>query len=816
MKSLLFFLIFLLICSFNHPQQIVVDNNTASPKQRILLSQEDILILPLEVEQKILSGKLIQNISEKRYLLERGLITPQQAKEQVVIYVDQYPTAEQVNALTNLNINCFLEIWTPTLKNHPYGFFLAEVPIEKFTQALALNFIKKIDTAEYENFPHNNYGVISINVDDVWLAGYDGTGVKVGVLDSGIDTYYDGTEFPSSFERMDYSNYPTSIDPIVENSTTGHGTHVAGTVLARGTNSIGRSNGDGNGSTSFKGSAPDAGLTFLKIGGDASSSATSAAMIGAMDAAVSIYDADVLSMSYGGWYTYHDGSEATEQKVDWVYAQGVPFFLSAGNSAADAQHYSGTVSASTSTDYIPISANAGTGLSFNLVWYDGLGTNNDLYLEIYNQAQVKYTSNITELSTTESSRGTESKYSWYNLTVSAGTYYLKVVNNSASPQFFHIYFYRQTTPLLSFVNPDPEYTIGQPASADNGFAVGSYVSRETWIAWDGGGPYWYGPTFVLNNIAPYSSRGPRVDGLQKPNIAAPGSAIISLRDTDVYTVANSGWIDNDGTTGSGSANYYVMTGTSMACPIAAGAGALLLDIEPTATPQLIYDAIQNSASTSGTGTVPNNNWGYGKLDVLAASNEPLPVELSSLTAKVLKGGGVKLDWRTETEVSNFGFEIERSQKSNDKGQTEWEKIVFVDGNGNSNSPKEYSYTDEVIKYGSYAYRLKQIDTDGQFEYSKVIEVDAGNIPNGFVLEQNYPNPFNPITTIKFAVAETQKAELKVFDLLGNEVETLFTGVADGGKIYESVFNAENYSSGIYFYQLATDNKVENRKMLLLK
>jgi photosystem II stability/assembly factor-like uncharacterized protein len=195
---------------------------------------------------------------------------------------------------------------------------------------------------------------------------------------------------------------------------------------------------------------------------------------------------------------------------------------------------------------------------------------------------------------------------------------------------------------------------------------------------------------------------------------------------------------------------------------------------------------------------------------------PLPVELSSFTAIVIQGVGIQLDWRTETEVNNYGFEIERSQKSIDKSQSEWEKIGFVDGNGNSNSPKEYSYTDEVIKYGNYAYRLKQIDTDGDFEYSKIIEVDAGNIPNGFVLEQNYPNPFNPITTITFAVAETQKAELKVFDLLGNEVATLFNGVADGGKIYESVFNAENFSSGIFFYRLAIKNKVENRKMLLIK
>ena len=194
----------------------------------------------------------------------------------------------------------------------------------------------------------------------------------------------------------------------------------------------------------------------------------------------------------------------------------------------------------------------------------------------------------------------------------------------------------------------------------------------------------------------------------------------------------------------------------------------------------------------------------------------LPVELSSFTAKALRNGGVKLDWRTETEVDNYGFEIERSQNNNKKLQDEWQKIGFVEGNGNSNSPKEYSYMDEAINYGSYAYRLKQIDTDGDFEYSKVIEVNAGNIPNGFVLEQNYPNPFNPSTLIKFAVAETQKAELTVIDLLGNEVATLFNDTAEGGKIYEKEFDASNLSSGIYFYQLKTDRRVENRKMLLIK
>ncbi len=163
----------------------------------------------------------------------------------------------------------------------------------------------------------------------------------------------------------------------------------------------------------------------------------------------------------------------------------------------------------------------------------------------------------------------------------------------------------------------------------------------------------------------------------------------------------------------------------MACPIAAGAGALLLDKEPTATPQLIYDAMQNSASSSGTGTVPNDTWGYGKLDVLAASNEPLPVELSSFTAKVLQSGGIKLDWRTETEVANYGFDIERKSKNN---QTEeWTKIGFVNGSGNSNSPKDYTFEDKNINYGTYFYRLKQMDNDGQFKHSDIVEVFTGQL-----------------------------------------------------------------------------------------
>jgi len=202
--------------------------------------------------------------------------------------------------------------------------------------------------------------------------------------------------------------------------------------------------------------------------------------------------------------------------------------------------------------------------------------------------------------------------------------------------------------------------------------------------------------------------------------------------------------------------------------------------------------------------------GVGLLEIDSA----LPVELSSFTAKIIKAGGVKLDWRTETEVDNYGFEVERIQLSD--GSSQWEMIGFVEGNGNSNSPKDYSFTDTEVRYGYFSYRLKQIDTDGKFEYSFEIEINAGAIPDGFVLEQNYPNPFNPTTTIKFALVEEENTTLKVYDVLGNEVVTLFDDKTEAGKVYELDFNASSLPSGIYVYTLRSENHSAVRKMVLLK
>jgi hypothetical protein len=89
------------------------------------------------------------------------------------------------------------------------------------------------------------------------------------------------------------------------------------------------------------------------------------------------------------------------------------------------------------------------------------------------------------------------------------------------------------------------------------------------------------------------------------------------------------------------------------------------------------------------------------------------------------------------------------------------------------------------------------------------------LPTEFSLEQNYPNPFNPSTKIKYSVPQLSKVVIKVFDILGNEIETLVNEEKPVGT-YEVKFKATNLPSGIYFYQLRTGSFVETKKMLMIK
>ncbi len=221
-------------------------------------------------------------------------------------------------------------------------------------------------------------------------------------------------------------------------------------------------------------------------------------------------------------------------------------------------------------------------------------------------------------------------------------------------------------------------------------------------------------------------------------------------------------------------------------------------------------------SITGTLAKSNGNGEQAFALIVSGDNTPLPVELTSLTAKTSDDGAVTLNWETATEVNNYGFEIQRRNVTDklNKANSKWNEIAFVQGHGNSNSPKHYSYSDNNISGGNkFVYRLKQIDIDGTFEYSDEIEVNI--IPNEYVLEQNYPNPFNPTTNIKFALPEVSQVQVVVYDLLGKEVATLVNENLDAG-LHSVSFDASELTSGVYIYTLKANNFTQVKRMMLLK
>jgi hypothetical protein len=266
------------------------------------------------------------------------------------------------------------------------------------------------------------------------------------------------------------------------------------------------------------------------------------------------------------------------------------------------------------------------------------------------------------------------------------------------------------------------------------------------------------------------------------------------------------------------------------------------DFAYTAPDSVVIDTLYSCGLSLVYDHIPDflDRWNYGPKFPITVIENIVPVELISFSA-VLNDNTVLLFWNTSTETNNMGFEIERNtplhplSRGEAEGRGVWEKIGFVNGKGTTTEPQTYSYNDVNLSSGIYQYRLKQIDFNGSFEYSSIVEVKIG-LPNNFVLEQNYPNPFNPTTVILYSIPNVISIPiidqernlnivLKVYDMLGNEIATLVNEEKSAGS-YEVEFsaiggsasggNASNLSSGIYFYKLSIGNREAVKKMVLMR
>jgi hypothetical protein len=208
------------------------------------------------------------------------------------------------------------------------------------------------------------------------------------------------------------------------------------------------------------------------------------------------------------------------------------------------------------------------------------------------------------------------------------------------------------------------------------------------------------------------------------------------------------------------------------------------------------------------GFVTEDGWFVDDIGILVYGI--IPVELTSFSA-IAKDDNVLLSWVTSTETNNLGFDVERrSTKSNQN----WQKLGFINGTGTTTEKSSYSFVDKNPAEGKSYYRLRQNDFDGSSKIFNSVEVDFKSVKE-YSLSQNYPNPFNPSTEINYSLAKSGNITLKIYNLLGSEVTTLVNGFMEAGK-HSVKFDANDITSGIYFYTIKADNFTSTRKMILMK
>jgi hypothetical protein len=202
-------------------------------------------------------------------------------------------------------------------------------------------------------------------------------------------------------------------------------------------------------------------------------------------------------------------------------------------------------------------------------------------------------------------------------------------------------------------------------------------------------------------------------------------------------------------------------------------------------------------------------------------DNPLPVELSAFTG-VATPTGVRLQWTTQSEQNNAGFEVRRKTAGEDFVTiASYRFDPSLRGKGTTSSTTTYSFVDATVEAGkTYTYRLRSVDYDGTIhDYAQTVSVEVREPVQArvyeYALEQNYPNPFNPTTTIRYSLRDLGRVSLRVYDVMGREVMVLVDGVQGAGE-YSVVVDATGLSSGVYVYQLRAGGYVFTRKMMLVK
>ena len=554
--------------------------------------------------------------------------------------------------------------------------------------------------------PFNDTATQDTGVTTVWnTMGLRGEGVVVGVVDSGVDwrhqdfknndgatrilgiwdQYGQGGTPPAGFTYgIGYTSANINAGNCAEQdeeSAGGHGTHVTGTAAGNG-----RGTGNGQPAGRFEGVANRAEIVFCKYQGEQT-------MVDALNycfnAAQSAGKPIAVNLSQGWVFGPHDGTTLVEQNLNAITGpevRGKIVVFAAANSGGQSIYAHSDALPGPSGDQYPY-------LSFG--FYNRTGPKGGGVEVYYNpgsslRARVVYSKNGTAYPVTDwiafgNNTGSQQissgplqslpyeasnaayanglgnwnvfKFDVVDRTGAGGvegsTFIIQLDGAGTAINAWHSWrdfgrFFNANDGLPADplrIDGNDTHTLGYPGSMTNAICVASYVTRTQWTDLDGTIQTQQGA--VLGEISSFSSKGPRVDGLDKPDIAAPGEALLSTLASTLTQVSRSS-IERDGV-------HQKMQGTSMAAPVVTGFVALMLQKNPNLNVQEARDFIRNHARDAGaTGWDPI--WGAGKLDCPAVINamggaNPTPVPTNTLPANLPTATSTPIPQNTPTPTT---------------------------------------------------------------------------------------------------------------------------------------------------------------------
>ncbi|MGA9118722.1 MAG: S8 family serine peptidase, partial [Bacteroidota bacterium] len=474
-----------------------------------------------------------------------------------------------------------------------------------------------------------------------------GKGVIIGFTDTGIETGLPNFRTADGRSRVlsVWDQYETGAPPVGftygtehDSSEINNGTYSMSDGGEHGTHVSGIAAGNGLPGGVYIGMAPEADIIMVANQGDDlwNHGETTVGTLDGYDyirgKANALGKRFVINTSQGTNMGPHDGTTLFEQAVNADVTAGAIICLSAGNEAASARHASATVPKTGSVEFqFHFLGEPSYTLPLD-IWYK---RNDRLQIEIRKKSGGVYSAPVVP--------DTSQEFYFDSVTVA-------IINTTDSPLNGDNEMYLTVTSTLTLTSPlvmsirfspaagntlpdggrvdmwwernyqvaflthaDASMTIGMPGCADSAITVASYNNRDG-----------YGS---VDDISQFSALGPRRDGVLKPDIAGLGGRIISS--------LPSGWGE--------------MSGTSMSSPHVAGAVALLLQQHPTWSNAEVRWVLEHTAVADGkTGTVPNSEWGYGKLNVMRASGY-VPPKPPSFTALTLNGTDATLTWTDPTQ-----------------------------------------------------------------------------------------------------------------------------------------------------------------------